>query len=120
MRHRQHEFSVSLVTRRVPTTQLLKEPGPFVQELTLGDLNGRDWGDPCQLGSIEMIVAATRLGLDDREVGVGRAARGLACSEAPQLRMTPISGRLTSQYDAREQCLAPEGDQARWIEVLRM
>ena len=54
------------------------------------------------------------------EIDVDRSARSAAGAEALQLRMVTIADGLPTQNVLCEERLAPEGDQALRIEVLRV
>jgi hypothetical protein len=70
-----------------------------------------------RLDGLERVAAPRRLLGHDLQVG---ADRGVIVAKAIELRMAPITLRLSRQHLLREQSLAPERNQSGRIEIARM
>jgi len=90
---------------------------PLECELPGGHRDGFDRPTWTDLGTIESVAASRGLVMHCREVRVDRQARLRMGPEAFQLGMPRVSARFAAQYSLRQQSLAPQGDQALWIEI---
>src|SRR5580765_4549461 len=72
------------------------------------------------LGPAEAVRAMVRFREHGEQIGVDRRDGIRVGAEALELRMVTVAARFAAQNGAREQSLAPDGDQALRVEVARM
>jgi hypothetical protein len=90
---------------------------PLVGELTVGEGLRAQAAARAQLAAIEAVAACRRF-VDDRvQVAVDRRDRRAAVTEPIELRVSPVAARRAAQHGARQQALAPDGDQRLPVQV---
>lgn len=100
--------------------EFLQEMLPFVVDLPESRRNKCDRPNRPDLGAIERVAARSRFGVDCRQIRIDRQARRFMRFEALKLRVVGVTPRLIAKDGTRQQGLAPECDQALWVQVLGM
>lgn len=108
------------VQPRIAHRQLEHQVPPLVSHLSVGGRNRAHPAHRSYFASVKSVATRARLGMYGREIRIDGRAWLRVRAKASQLRMVPISPRLRTQYGARQQCLAPYGDQPLRVQVARM
>ena len=93
---------------------------PLKRNLSGADRKGFDRPDRTELGPVKGIASTHGLVMDGAQVRVDRKARMGMRPEAFQLGMPCIAACLAAEDRPGQQRLAPQGDQALRVEILRM
>ena len=103
-----------------PPAQLVEQVGPFELELAARCNKRRDRAGSAELLRIEAVASTRGFVVNGPEVSVDRGRGRRSTPEALELGMVPVAASLPCEDRLREQCLAPECNEAASIEVARV
>jgi hypothetical protein len=120
MRGRQGNLAMTPICRRIAAVKFMKQPGPLVLQLVAGRDHLLCDGNARQFGTVEIVAARQRFGMNGSKISVDRRPRRATLSKPLQLRVVPIANGIASKHGSSEERLPPQGDQAHSIKITRM
>lgn len=97
--------------------QFAQQMCPLDADLARGRRDRRDRPQRTDLAAIERVAARSRLGVDRRQIGIDRQARGGVRLEALELRVVLVAAGFIAKHGPGHQGFAPQSDQTSRVQV---